>query len=72
MQLKPVVDGVEREVGGAARVVRVEFTTEAGAALARRYGVTFTPTFLFFDRRGTLVETTFRLDREAALARLRA
>ena len=72
MQMKPVVDGVERDVAGEANIVRVDLLSEAGQSLARRYGVEATPTFLFFDRDGRVVETSLRLDREAALARLRS
>lgn len=66
------MDGIERDVAGAAAVVRIDLLSASGRELARRYGVELTPTFLFFDRHGTLVETTRRIDRDAALARLRS
>ncbi len=72
MQAKPVVDGIEREVGDSAKVVRLDLLSEPGQTIARRYGVEFTPTFLFFDRRGALVHATRLLDRDAALTRLRS
>ena len=56
MQAKPVVDGIERDIGSAAKVVRLDLLSEVGAAIASRYGVEFTPTFLVFDARGTLVD----------------
>lgn len=46
------MDGIERDVGDRARVVRVEIHTSAGDAVARRYGLSFTPTFVLFDGRG--------------------
>lgn len=66
------MDGIERDLAGAATVVRVDLLSESGREIARRYGVEFTPTFLFFDRGGVLVETTRRLDRDAALILLRS
>lgn len=72
MRAKPVVDGIEREVGSSAHVVRVDLLTESGQAIARRYGVEFSPTFLYFDRTGKLVETArFIVDGDAAVTRLR-
>ncbi len=71
MEAKPVVDGVERDLDGSARVVRVDLLSDTGARLARRYAVTFTPTFVFLDGAGGVVATAHRLEREAAVARLR-
>ncbi len=66
-----MVDGLERELVGAAHVVRIDLTSEGSRVIAGRYAVEFTPTFLFFDRSGRLVERTQRIDPGAALARLR-
>jgi thioredoxin-like negative regulator of GroEL len=47
-----VVDGLERDLAGRAVVVRVDIQSEAGAALAARYGIESVPAFLAFDRDG--------------------
>jgi hypothetical protein len=70
MEAKPVVDGIERDVGDRATVLRVDLLSQAGAAIAARFGVEFTPTFLMFDRRGALVERLSALARDRVASRL--
>lgn len=65
------MDGIERDVGDRAKVVRVELPTDLGRAIAVRYGVEFTPTFLLLDARGELVRRANRVD-PAVAAELRA
>ncbi len=65
------MDGIAEDVGGEAKVVRVELPTEAGRRIATRYGVEFTPTFLVFDSRGELVERVGAVDRARLVAALR-
>lgn len=72
MAVEPVVDGIAREVGSVAKVVRVELPTEFGRAVAARYGVELTPTFLVFDREGRLVRTTTLVDAAGVVRELRA
>ena len=55
MLAKPVVDGLEAEVEGKARVLRAKLSSTVGDALAERYDVGATPTFLAFDAKGRLV-----------------
>jgi thiol-disulfide isomerase/thioredoxin len=55
---KPVVDGLEQELGGRVTFVRVDIQTEAGEALAARYQVTGVPAFLAFDRDGRVLART--------------
>jgi hypothetical protein len=54
MMAKPVVDGLEGEVGGRALVLRTKLTGAVGEALGDRYQVGAVPTFLAFDARGRL------------------
>ncbi len=49
-------------------MLRVDLTRASGRAIGARYGVEFTPTYLVFDARGSLVSTA-RLGDGAALAR---
>jgi len=53
---KPIVDGLERELEGQARVVRLSVLGELGREVARRHGVMAVPTFLIFDGQGELIE----------------
>jgi thiol-disulfide isomerase/thioredoxin len=55
LRAKPVVDGLEAELGDRASFLRVDLLGAVGEQLAARYDVTATPTFLVFDRRGQLV-----------------
>ena len=52
---KPIVDRLERELEGKARVVRLSLFDTVGQDVARRYDVRGVPTFLVFDAEGTLV-----------------
>lgn len=47
------MDGIEADVGDRALVVRADIQSAGGAEVARRYGATFTPTFVVFDGGGT-------------------
>jgi hypothetical protein len=70
MQVKPVVDGIERDVAGRALVVRLDLLSEAGVTIAKRFGVEFTPTFVLLDRRGAVIDTLRAVDRDAMASRL--
>ena len=50
--VKPVVDGLERELEGRARVLRLSVTDDVGGNLALRYGVRAVPTFVLLDGAG--------------------
>lgn len=65
------MDGIEADLGDVAKVVRVELPTDLGRTIAARYGVEFTPTFLIFDARGSLVSRTHRVDRTETMRDLR-
>lgn len=50
--MKPVVDGLEKELSGRLTVIRVDIHTEAGREIARQYKFQYTPTFIMFDEDG--------------------
>jgi len=50
------VDGLERELEGQARVVRLSVLSELGQQVAQRHDVRSVPTFLVFDGQGNLIE----------------
>ncbi len=50
-----MVDGLEREFTGKARVVRANIQSDAGRSLSRRYDVDVVPSFLVFDADGEIV-----------------
>ena len=50
------MDGLERDLDGQARVVRLSVLSELGREIAQRYGVRGVPTFLIFDGQGELIE----------------
>jgi len=54
---KPVVDGLERDLGERAQVLRLSVTDDVSAQLAARYGVRGVPTFVLLDGSGVLVLT---------------
>jgi thiol:disulfide interchange protein len=49
---KPIVDGIEETHRERLAVLRVNIQDPDGRALARRYGVFATPTFIFFNAGG--------------------
>lgn len=46
------MDGLERELGGRAQVIRVNVAEPAGRELFARWGLEVVPTFLVFDGHG--------------------
>jgi len=52
---KPIVDGIEKDLRGRARVVRLNALGSPGRELAARYGVMGVPTTLVLDGAGTVV-----------------
>ena len=55
MAQKPAVDRLESEIGDKVRFARVDLFSDTGRVLADRYKFTFTPFFVLFDAKGTLV-----------------
>jgi thioredoxin 1 len=63
---KPIVDGIERDLEGRARVVRLSVLSGPGSQAARRYGVRGVPTTIVFDGAGRVVEQSVGIpDRES-------
>lgn len=52
MQSDPIVDRVAADFRGKVRVVKVDIHTPPGRLLWDRFGVRFTPTFVFLDAAG--------------------
>jgi hypothetical protein len=50
--MKPIVDGLEQELAGRLRVIRLNVQDPVGKALAGELGFRMTPTFVFFDAQG--------------------
>lgn len=70
---KPIVNGIEKDLEGAARVVRLDISSELGGSVASRYGVSGVPTTLVLNGAGELIHRETGLpDREEVVARVRA
>jgi len=50
--VKPIVDGLEKQLTGKAEVVRLDVMSEVGRAAAIRYGVRGVPTLVLVDGKG--------------------
>jgi thioredoxin-related protein len=53
--VKPVVDGIERDLQDDAEVLRLGVTSGVGRELAMRYGVRSVPTLVLLDGNGNVV-----------------
>ena len=53
---KPIVDGIEEDLGDRASVLRLNVMIEVGSQAARQYGVHSVPTLIVFDSRGNVIE----------------
>jgi hypothetical protein len=49
---KPIVNGIEKELRGRARVVRLNLLSGLGREVARSYGVAAVPATIVFDGAG--------------------
>lgn len=62
------MDGIERELAGRARVVRLNVLSAEGRELAVRWGVRGVPTLIVFDGKGeTILRQVGRLQKDAVL-----
>jgi len=50
--MKPIVDGLEQELDGRLRVIRLNVQDPVGKTLAGELGFRMTPTFVYFDAQG--------------------
>ena len=70
---KPIVDGIERDLQGRAKVVRLSVTSDLGIQAARRYKVPGVPTLIVFDGAGRLVDQVSGMpDRVGVVAQVEA
>jgi thioredoxin 1 len=49
---KPVVDGLENELGDKLKIIRINIQDEIGRELAPVYHFEYTPTYVFFNSQG--------------------
>jgi len=49
---KPIVNGIEKDLQGQVKIVRLNLLTKLGRELARAYGVTAIPAIVVFDGGG--------------------
>jgi thioredoxin-related protein len=49
---KPVVDGLEQELGDKLSIIRIDIQSQAGRELAGVYDFEYAPTFIFFNSQG--------------------
>ena len=64
---KPIVDGLENELQGRARVMRLNVLDSVGMNAARRFEVRVVPTFIVFDGQGGVVETQIGIPNRAKI-----
>jgi thiol-disulfide isomerase/thioredoxin len=70
---KPIVNGIEKDLEGTARVVRLDIGSDLGKSVAGRYGVTSVPALVVLDGSGEVVHRESGLpDREEVVSRVRA
>jgi thioredoxin-related protein len=70
---KPIVDGIEKDLEGRAKVVRLGVMSGLGVDAARRYGVRGVPTLILFDGAGRIVDQRAGIpDREQVVAQVEA
>lgn len=50
--MKPIVDGLEAELGDQIVIIRINIQQAIGRDLAPVYGIEFAPTFILFDSQG--------------------
>jgi thioredoxin-related protein len=64
---KPIVDGIEKDLEGEARVIRLSVTSKLGGELARRYGVRGVPTVVVLDGNGEVVAHSVGMPNRAGI-----
>lgn len=67
------MNGIEKELEGTARVIRLDIGSELGRSVAGRYGVASVPTTLVLDGAGEVVHRETGIpDRQEVVARASA
>jgi len=70
---KPIVDGIEKDLEGTARVIRLSLVSELGSQVAQRYGVRGVPTIVVLDGTGQVAAQSMGLpDRGELVAQVNA
>lgn len=70
---KPVVNGIEEDLEGTARVIRLDIASDRGKQVAGRYGVEAVPTIVVLDGEGEVVHReSGKPDREEVVSRAAA
>jgi protein-disulfide isomerase len=64
---KPIVDGLENDLQGRARVMRLNVLNSVGMNAARHFGVHAVPTFVVLDGQGRVVETQIGIPSRAGI-----
>jgi thioredoxin-related protein len=50
--MRPIVDGLEQELGAKIKIIRINIQSQAGRELIAAYDFEYTPTFIMFDSKG--------------------
>jgi thioredoxin-like negative regulator of GroEL len=70
---KPVVNGIEEDLEGTARVIRLDIASDRGKKVAGRYGVDAVPTIVVLDGEGEVAHRESGVpDREEVVSRATA
>ena len=64
---KPIVDGLESDLKGRARVVRLNILDSVGMQAARRFGVRAVPAFFVVDGQGVVADAQVGIPNRARL-----
>jgi thioredoxin-related protein len=64
---KPIVDGIEKDLEGTAKVIRLSVTSQVGNRMAQRYGVRGVPTIVVLDGKGEVITTSVGVPDRASL-----
>jgi thioredoxin-related protein len=64
---KPIVDGIEKDLEGTAKVIRLSVTSQVGNLMAQRYGVRGVPTIVVLDGEGEVVTMSVGVPDRAGL-----
>jgi thioredoxin-related protein len=64
---KPIVDGIEKDLEGTAKVIRLSVTTQVGNQMAQRYGVRGVPTIVVLDGEGEVITVSVGVPDRASL-----
>ena len=64
---KPIVDGIEKDLEGTAKVIRLSVTTQVGSLMAQRYGVRGVSTIVVLDGEGEVITVSVGVPDRAGL-----